>query len=484
MNRVRYLGVALILLGLIGVIANTNISSHIYTAYASVTGFPASLKTPEQKISPTLMREIRTLSPDADVPVVLLLTAPEGESAMAQQAEVLPALYDIGFRITSRTYHVANTIAGVVKVGKIKELAENEYIDEILYDGKFAHILEEPVHIELLSQSVPQIGADKVWAMGYTGQGVTVIIIDTGVQNNHPWLMREGKSLVIKEYVTVPGAYDYTGSHGTHCAGIIASQNPKYKGVAPGIRGFVDIVALDSDGSARISWLLEALDKAYDAARVYKPCVCTNSWDLPPWDIPETNVVRNAAMKLADLIPVVFAAGNNGPEPNTISCPADADKDGNEVITVGAVDKSNNIADFSSRGPDRWGNEHNEPDVVAPGVNIISSVPGGSKPASGTSMAAPHVAGAIALMLSKNPWLSNKDCLNILTETALDRGAPGFDYSYGYGVVQADKAVLSVEKPPVPPVPNAWLYVSIGFLCTGLVLFSMPDKVERWIAHA
>jgi len=340
----------------------------------------------------------------------------------------------------------------------------------------------------MLKDSVPMIRAPEVWAEGYTGQGVVVILIDSGIENNHPWLMRDGKSLVIKEIVIVPGAKDYTHPHGTHCAGIIASQNDTYKGVAPGIEGFIDILAFNHEGSAKLSWILKALDEAFrEAERLKKDgyaVVCSNSWGGPPLNLPEFNKLRESALKLTEICPVVFAAGNAGPNSKTISCPADADNKVTEIITVGAVDKNGVIAKFSSRGPDVWGKEHNEPDIVAPGVDIISSIPPASyKSMSGTSMACPHVAGVIALMLSKNPTLSNNDCLRILMETAKDLGSSGFDYSYGAGLVDAKEAVSVASSPPLPapitqPITANLANISLALLAIGVVLFIYSESRE------
>ena len=476
-SAVRFFGFFLFLAGLISCIHLFNLSDMIVSGYtAAFSAYPMSVKSPEEKISPYLREEISKASPETRIPVVIVLTAPEGSMAMAQQQAVMQTLQAADFQLTFSIVNVANALAGTIPAGKIEEVAADPNVDQILYDGMFLELY--PVDVECLKDTISQIGADKAWAQGYRGQGVTVIIIDSGVQNNHPWLMRNGRSLVLKEYVVCPGAHDYTHWHGTHCAGIIASQDSTYKGVAPEIKGFVDIVTFNRYGGARISWCLEALDIAYrEAELIQGPVVSTNSWGGRPVNTPEFNELREAALKLADKIPVVFAAGNSGPDSKSICSPGDADKEGNEIITVGAVDKSNIIASFSSRGPDIWGSEHNEPDVSAPGVNVISSVPGGQRAASGTSMATPHVAGTIALMLSKNPQLTNQECLDILMKSAKDAGNPGFDYTYGAGIIQADKAVaLTPGGVPQPPAV-VWQAAAVISLLTGLLLTANPEII-------
>ena len=473
----RFLGLFLFLAGLISCAYLFDVSDIVVSGYAAAfSAYPMSVKSPEEKISPYLKEEMSKVSPETRIPVVIVLTAPEGSMAMAQQQSVMQTLQAAGFQLTFSIVNVANALAGTIPAGKIEEVAADPNVDQILYDGKFFELY--PVDVECLKDTIPQIGADKAWAQGYRGEGVTVIIIDSGVQNNHPWLTRNGKSLVLKEY-SVINARDYTHWHGTHCAGIIASQDSTYKGVAPGIKGFVDIITFDSSGRAYLSWIMAALDIAYREAEEMQPAVSTNSWGGPALDIPEVNAVREAALNLADKIPVVFAAGNSGPGSGTICSPGDADREGNEVITVGAVDKSNNVAFFSSRGPDKWGSEHDEPDVSAPGVNVISSVPGGQRSASGTSMATPHVAGTIALMLSKNPQLTNQECLSILMRSAKDAGSPGFDYAYGAGIIQADKAV-ALTPGGVPQIPAVvWQAAAVISLLIGLMLAVNPEIIAR-----
>jgi len=485
-NVARALGIFLFFLGMAGLTYSLGVSESLMVSYYSTFGaFPMSVASPQEKISDTLEKELAKAKPGEKIPVVVVLTGDTGAIAMAQQEAVIPSLQAVGFELTLRIVNVENALAGTIPADKVYELAANPNVEKILYDGKFFKITKTP-NVKLLKESVPMINVPEVWKEGYTGKGVVVIIIDSGVQNNHPWLMRNGRSLVIDEKVIVPGASDYTHWHGTHCAGIIASQDLTYKGVAPGIDGFVDIVAFDWQGSAKLSWVLGALDYAYKKAKELKAqgkaVVSTNSWGAPPYDADEFNEIRRAALKLTEVCPVVFAAGNSGPSSGTIECPGDADDGQNEVITVGAVDKNGNVAIFSSRGPDTWGIEHNEPDVSAPGVDIVSSVPGGSRAASGTSMATPHVAGVIALMLDKNPRLTNDECLRILMQTAVDKGHSGFDSDYGAGIVDAKKAVDAVSQasPIAITVPSDVVnIIAAVLLLAGAVLIINPNLIVR-----
>ena len=489
MGLARNLGIFLFFAGLIGFAYINSAQNIIVSGYSmAFSSYPLSVKSADEKISPTLREEISKVSPETEVNVVLVLTAPPTMS-VAQQQLVISQLSAYNFKPLLTINHIGNEIAGTVPAGNIDEIASNPYVDKVLADVVVARLTSDIPTINFLSDSVPMIHAPDVWSKGYTGQGVTVIVIDSGIANNHPALMRDGKSLVLEEKDIVPGSTDWTMFHGTHVAGIIASQDPKYKGVAPGIRGFVDIVAFDKYGSATLSWLLSALDYTYSIADKYKPAVCTNSWGGMPQDTPEYNELRQKVLKLTEKIPVVFAAGNSGPFSGTIGFPGDADEVVNgkliEPITVGAVKKDGTIAMFSSRGPDKWGTDHQEPDISAPGVDIFSTIPpSGWRSLSGTSMATPHVTGVVALMLSKNPYLDNMEVMKYLTETAMDAGSPGFDYDYGYGIVQADKAVDAVPSANIPASQDELINYGLMFITlTGFIMMLFPrpfERVLRW----
>ena len=484
-GAVRFLGFTLIFLGVFGVLYAFDLISPMATGFYSVAKFyPMSVASPEAKISSSLGEILETAPPDQNIPVVVVLTAQPGAMAIAQQQTFLQVMQIYGFQPTAFITHVDNAIAGYVPAGKVKQLASNPNVRAVLYDKKIARLFE--LKVKLLKDSVPMIKAPEVWKEGYTGQGVVLVIVDSGVKDDHPWLIRNGKSLVIKEEVVVPGAADYTMWHGTHCASIVASQDATYHGVAPGIDGIVDIVAFDYHGSSTVSWLLAALDKAYkDAQEVKKSgkaVVFTNSWGTIACDHPEVNEIRYAALKLTELGPVVFAAGNFGPASSTIAAPADADNDKADIITVGAVCKDGEVADFSSRGPDEWGSDHDEPDIAAPGRDIVAADTSGlSRPASGTSMATPHVAGVVALMLSKNPSLTNNQALDILMKTAVDKGSSGFDYDYGAGIVDAHAAVSAVQAGLIPHIALPVTYIIGGLamiaLVAGFALVSNPRMV-------
>gem|GEM_PF-3729996 len=296
----------------------------------------------------------------------------------------------------------------------------------------------------MLTKSVPLIGADRIWQLhdsegrNVTGKGIVVSVIDTGIDYNHPDLGGPGfpNSRVI-------GGYDFVNNdadpmddhnHGTHCAGIIGA-NGTLKGVAPDVQ-FLAYKAFNSEGYGSTSNCIAAIEASVENGSD----VISMSWggDEKDPDSPLSQALENA---MSVGVICVAAAGNDGPGYSTVSWPA-AHPD---VIAVGATDKSDNIASFSSRGPSNLGDM--KPEIVAPGVNIYSTVRGGYDYMSGTSMACPHVSGTSALLLQLHPEWRQKDVKKCLMNSAIDLG---YDtYTQGLGRIDAyDSALFNLSINP------------------------------------
>ena len=294
----------------------------------------------------------------------------------------------------------------------------------------------------LLMDSVPLINADDVWELDedgsdcsvsgkdcLTGKGVTIGIIDTGVDYTH-----EDLGGCFGVGCKVVGGYDFVNwdndplddhGHGTHCVGI-ASGNGILKGVAPDAKIYAYKV-LDEQGSGSSALVILGIEKAVlDGVDVIS--LSLGGYGDP--DDPQSQAIDNAVS--AGVVAVV-AAGNSGPGEQTIGSPGTARK----AITVGASDDFDNMASFSSRGPVIWeddeGNEKAiiKPDVVAPGVDICAAQYDSAWDdrkcfdnehiaISGTSMATPHVAGAVALLKQKNPDWSPDEIKMALRNTGVD----------------------------------------------------------------
>jgi len=319
---------------------------------------------------------------------------------------------------------------------------------------------------------VEKIGADQVWAEGITGSGIVVGSVDTGVDFTHPALVNNYRGnnhdgTFTHDYNwwdpsgSCPGEPCDNVGHGTHTMGTIAGGDgpgpfSPDTGVAPGAewmtaKGCEDFGCTSESLLSSGQFILEPTDMAgNNPDPSLAPDVVSNSWGSDdPNDTFYLETVQ--AWRAAGIIPV-FSAGNAGPDCGTAGTPGNFD----QVISLGATDINDQIADFSSRGPGP--NAKVSPNVSAPGVDVVSSVPGGGYEAfSGTSMAAPHATGTIALMLSaKSELIGDFDgVLNALDATAIDRpddtcGTPDPsdndpNFVYGEGRIDAKAAVDLVK---------------------------------------
>lgn len=287
-----------------------------------------------------------------------------------------------------------------------------------------------------LDVSVPQIGAPEVWKSGYDGTGVKVAVLDTGIDTGHADV--GGKVVAQRNFTDEDDAdaQDRHG-HGTHVASTVAgtgaASDGRFKGVAPGADLIVGKVLNDA-GSGFDSGIIAGMEWAVDQGADIV------SMSLGGTDGPGTDPLEEAVEALSDRALFVVAAGNSGPGDTTVGTPGVAES----ALTVGAVDKKDALASFSSRGP-RLGDGGVKPDVTAPGVDITAASAAGTRPddphpapgyvtMSGTSMATPHVAGAAALLAQQHPDWSGPQIKNALVGTA----KPGAFSPYEQGTGRID----------------------------------------------
>ncbi|MFJ7999687.1 S8 family peptidase [Streptomyces sp. NPDC096310] len=291
-----------------------------------------------------------------------------------------------------------------------------------------------------LDKSVPQIGAPTAWKAGYDGKGVKIAVLDTGVDQTHPDL--KGVEIAEKDFSGSGNTVDHVG-HGTHvastAAGSGAKSGGKYKGVAPGAR-ILDGKVLDDSGFGDDSGIIAGMQWAADqGAQVAN--LSLGGGDTAEVDPLEAAVDRLSAEKN---ILFVIAAGNDGPDAETIGSPGSAAS----ALTVGAVDRKDAIADFSSVGPTADGSL--KPDITAPGVDIVAAkaaqgqlgdpAADGYVAMSGTSMATPHVAGAAALLAQQHPDWSGQRIKQTLTASAKP-GSGLTAFQQGTGRADVAKAI-------------------------------------------
>ncbi|MEW2503877.1 S8 family serine peptidase [Amycolatopsis sp. NPDC047767] len=281
-------------------------------------------------------------------------------------------------------------------------------IKQIWLDGK--------VYADL-AESTAQIGAPEVWTGGDTGQGVDVAVLDTGVDEGHPDLA--GRIVDTRSFVPGEDVKDLHG-HGTHVASTIAgtgaASGGTEKGVAPGARLHIGKVLANS-GSGSDSEILAGMEWA--AVDEHAKIINMSLGTQEPSDgtDPMSQAVDRLSAQTGALF--VIAAGNTSGA-GTVSSPGAADA----ALTVGAVDSTDHLADFSSQGP-RVGDGALKPEITAPGVDILAARSqyaaegeGFYQTLSGTSMSTPHVVGAAALLAAEHPELTGAQLKDLLTSTS------------------------------------------------------------------
>ncbi|MFJ6712708.1 S8 family serine peptidase [Streptomyces sp. NPDC091265] len=252
-----------------------------------------------------------------------------------------------------------------------------------------------------LKDSVPQINAPQAWAAGYDGKGSKVAVLDTGIDATHP----DVKDRILESRSFVPGQeVDDKNGHGTHVASTIAGSGAASDGLNKGVAPAADLIigkVLSDEGSGADSGIIEAMEWAKaEGADVVSMSLGSSIPD--DGSDPMSQAVDTLS---ADGGPLFVIAAGNAYGAGTIGAPGSADK----ALTIAAVDKQDNRADFSSMGP-LTRSYGLKPDLSAPGVDInaaasqsVPGIEGMYQSMSGTSMATPHVAGAAAIMKQRHP---------------------------------------------------------------------------------
>lgn len=254
-----------------------------------------------------------------------------------------------------------------------------------------------------------KLKADYAHAKGYTGKGITVAVMDTGIIQ-HPDFDR--RILEFKDFTLGrKNAYDDNG-HGSHVAGIIAGSGKMSRGIYKGIAPECNLViakVLDRKGNGNTTQVIEAIDDIIAKQEKYNIRILNISVGmLPSADEQEKKSLINAVEKAWNAgIVVVAAAGNNGPKQNTVTIPGQC----KSIITVGSIDDYSGIKKglrngYSGRGPTDCCAI--KPEILAPGTEIKSCSNRGNsyEIKSGTSMSAPIISGSIALLLQKYPKMT------------------------------------------------------------------------------
>lgn len=356
----------------------------------------------------------------------------------------------------TKFFWTTNALMATGSADAIKALADRNEVVTILLDkkirlspdareeadieGGFTYGLEK-IGVPEMRQAKPEL----------TGKGVTVGIVDTGIDAAHPEF--KNKNIVFKDFVgTKTTPYDDNG-HGTHVAGTISGigANGTQIGIAPEVN-LVIAKVFTAQGGASLSGLMRGMEWIADPDgnpnTNDKPRVVNNSWGGSMDGDLAKDPFLPAVMTWVQLeIFPCFAAGNEGPGASTVGSPGGLPP----AFAVGATDSDDNVADFSSRGPvsgtmDGKAVKYVKPDVSAPGHKIVSAFPGGKYATlSGTSMATPHVTGATAILFQAFPQMNIAQMKDLLMKTSDDLGETGKDNDFGAGRIHLPRAFEAAE---------------------------------------
>lgn len=472
---------------------------------------------PQQRISPQLLEKLKEtgINADSNEPVrILIRYNPCSEVKMPEGVEVLNR-----FNLVP----IISAISPVSMVEEISRMPGVEYVYPDLQmhvtnneyptlpypdyskakDWKNAQVVDEEFPTDpwfgqypaYLNETTELIGARELWEQGITGKGVTIAIVDTGINKYHPDLddmddnprTHDPKVLAEKSFVPYEGPEDLHG-HGTHVASTAAGTGatgamgfygtfPYYgihnatilpgteRGVAPGAYLY-NAKAFDSGGSGYWSWIIEAIEwSVAQGADVISGSF--GGWPETPPDQDPVVLALKEAIKHG--VVVVIAAGNDGWGYFSTGTPGFAP----DVITVGATTETDQLAFFSSRGPEQFA-LHAKPDIVAPGTCVVAALSFFREfeeyyglqvfywEISGTSMATPHVSGAAALLLQAFPGATPYSVKAALMQGAKDlgldpmaQGAGRLDVKKAYDIMNAaPKAQWAAPLPTDTSVPN------------------------------
>ncbi|MDX9895089.1 MAG: S8 family serine peptidase [Desulfofustis sp.] len=426
-----------------------------------------------------LSQAMAAADPDAAIPVIIRLTgdahpssAHGGAVAAGKLAELMQT-QSAASQGLLRAFLNSQGITKIISLWIINGFAVSLTLDQIVQiagrPDVASIVLDDVIPVPAMPEAssaaiidgawdnLGTIHAPALWLSGIDGSGVVVATMDTGVDPNHPDLAdkyRGGSNSWYDPNGQHPSPYDASG-HGTQVMGIMVggSAGDRATGVAPGARWIAAKIFNDA-GFASYSaihlafqWTLNP-DGLPDTAD--HPDIVNNSWGLVnavgqcvSEFRQDVQVLKNAG------IAVVFSGGNYGPADNTSVSPANYP----ESFAVGAVDVTLTASTTGSRGPSRC-DDTIFPEASAPGIGIFTTdrTFGGTYPysyvlATGSSFAAPHVSGAMALLKDAHPGATVGDLESVLIDTAKDLGTIGADNTYGYGVIDVAAAEGQLTTP-------------------------------------
>ena len=443
-------------------------------------------------MSPRLQSLLDRLPPQEEIPVLLYIPdlpatslftgagkahrrtqVKEALKSHAQQTQpLIRSILDRKGAKRIQPLWILNRIAALVKAGVVPELAQIPGVvlitlDESVYPPPQRQAAESPE-----AWNLQAIRAPDLWALGYTGAGIVVATLDSGVDLNHPDLgptWRGGENSWYDPHGEHVSPSDADG-HGTATMSLIVGGNAGGTpiGVAPNAR-WIAVKVFNDAGNARISSLLSGfqwlLDPDGNPATDDAPHFVGNAWgfeasDQCLWEPPFDSIRQAISNLRAAGIATVFSAGNYGPTTGGSISPANYP----ESFAVGAVNANLRISSFSSRGPGACDGSI-YPELVSPGeaIKAANLTSGGETPNSysywsGTSFSVPQVVGAMALLSQAFPDLNLDELELALKQSARDLGNFGPDQVYGYGLLDVKTAYDLLSRPAPKIAASAGTY--------------------------
>ncbi|MDQ1283421.1 MAG: hypothetical protein QG666_1213, partial [Euryarchaeota archaeon] len=488
-----------------------NILKHVLAVFLilsafSIAGAAQTATNADQKIDPALEERINQGTDEAIAIIVMLKSDGLIDDVVS---DIKSSDLTVRYR-----YRLIPGLAGDASARAIREIAKKDLVSEIYLDGNTQVSAPDENSSDVNSRDeyvshAQIIKADQLWEKGIDGRGVTVAVIDSGIDKNHPDLV--GRVVAEKNFLSDEITADDLLGHGTMVAGIIAgsgaASNGKYKGIAPGA-DLINVKVIDSQGDGKVSDIIAGIEWAvYSGADVLS--LSLGGINLGETNPPITMAADNAAS--AGAVVCVAAGNRNSSEasgqvasssaqvsqqendndnvmllvvPIVLALPPgliDSPGDGVNVITVGAADNNGRMASFSGSGPTR--DDRIKPDVVAPGVDIISTVPSGLKRPvyvddyyareSGTSLSTPVAAGLSALLLQARENLTaagvKAAMIRGATKLASTQGDLYEEYYQGAGMLDALKSyeMLSNNSSLCAAIPDVWRVGRWAYLPAG-----------------
>lgn len=409
------------------IVETRRVGDDVYVYPADVVDALASGKVDEELFNVTgLVRQGYDDAHSATIPLIAEYADPAAPTVAPRGAETGVVLESIGSVALSEDKASASAFWADLTDPRSRAAGS---IEKLWLDRKVEATLD---------RSTAQVNAPDAWSAGFDGTGATVAILDTGADADHPDL--QGR-IIAGEDFTGSGSWNDGHGHGTHVASTVGGSGQASDGVKKGVAPQADLLVgkvLSDWGDGATSGIVSGMEWAVAQGADIVSMSLGSTGPVDGCTDPMAMAAESLSASSDSLF--VIAAGNNGPANNTVSSPGCTPA----ALTVGAVDRDDSTAIFSSRGP-VTGTHVLKPEITAPGVGISAAATGGRglfayRSMSGTSMATPHVAGAAAIVKQRHPEWTGEQIKAALVSSA-QTDIPGDVRETGGGRLDVSAAI-------------------------------------------